>query len=710
MTRHGRNRLPRGISLFTILVLSVSLVLTTTTPVEADGSFDVSDGSIDDDEGYVGDEITISGEWDSEHGEDMYVFFELFAEDEADWPMETVEYDYDGGDYYEFDYDFEIPECCSGVHQILICDEDDPDEVVDDTLEFTVYPYIELDEEEGLIGTEVEVTGHGWDEDESKLSIRFFNATGEPAPSELDDPGYYTLVVDEMDIEMEEDDEKYGMWDTTVTFNVPTTIKGVHYVYAVGDVNDDIEDFNIKPAQFDVVTDPTISVSEDSFEFTATVDGADPDEETLEIWNSGPGTITWSVEVESEEDWLDLDPEDGTSTGEHDDVTLSVDISDLDAGSYEATISINATEAVNSPETVTVDLEVTEEEEEPTIDFSPSSFAFTAHEGGAGPQGKTLRIWNSGDGTLDWSVESDQDWLSLDPDEGKSTGTGQKRNVNVSVDISGLDEGEYDAEITIHDPDASKKTETVEVTLKISGTSASGLYTLTTRASPSNGGTVGLSVPQPSGGYADGTAVQLTATPSPGYVFGSWSGGVLGSDNPVTVTMSFNLNVVANFALFNIGGLPNVELVRLSPQVASVSVGSYPVQGLGEMASGFTVERAYVVTPQGSGSFTLRFTGISDPANVKVYKVGDAFWTLLPTTVAGDSAIEVTMNVVDPIIVLASAQPSGGQSFTGRISAFFGKISGSAGDLDTPVIVAIVIIGALVAGVVLVFVLLAKQR
>jgi len=174
--------------------------------------------------------------------------------------------------------------------------------------------------------------------------------------------------------------------------------------------------------------------------------------------------------------------------------------------------------------------------------------------------------------------------------------------------------------------------------------------------------------------------------------------------------MSFNLNVVANFVLFNIGGLPNVELVSLSPQVVSVSIATYPVQGLGEMASGFTVERAYVVTPQGSGSFTLRFTGIPDPANVKVYKVGDAFWTLLPTTVAGDNAIDVTMEVVDPIIVLASAQPSGSQSLTGRISAFFGKISGSAGDLDTPVIVAILIVAALIAGAVFVFVLLAKRR
>ncbi len=706
MTRHRCNRLSIGLSLFAVLILSVSLVLTTTTPVEASGTFDVSDGSIDDDEGYVGDEINISGEWDSEHGDEMYIFFELFAEDEADWPMVSDGDVYEGADYYEFDYDFEVPECCSGVHEILICDDNDPSDDVY-TLEFTVYPFIELDVEEGAVGTEVEVTGHGWDENESEISVRFFEDTGEPDPEDLDDDNYYYLVVDGLAIDMEEDDERYGMWDTTVTFDVPSVTDGVHYVYAVGDVNDDIEADNIGPAQFEVVNDPTIAVDEDSFEFSAIVDGDDPDEETLEIWNAGPDTITW--EVESDEDWLELDPLDGTSSGEHDDVTLSIDISGLDVGDYEATITIEAPEAVNSPETVSVDLEITEEEEEPTIDFSPSSLSFTATEGGGDPAGKTLRIWNSGDGTLDWSVSADADWLILDPDDGKSTG--EKDNVNVSVDISGLDEGEYDAEITIRDPDASNDREEVEVTLEISGGGlVSGLYPLATRASPMNGGSVTLSVPQPAGGYADGTAVQLTATASPGYAFSSWTGSLAGSGNPATVIMSAPKTIIANFVLFNTGSLTNVELVSVSPQVMSVSVGTYSAQALGGMAKGFTIEGAYVVTPQGSGTFTLRFTGISDPANVKAYKVGEAFWTLLPTMAAGASAVDVTMQVADPIIVLASSKPSVTQSLTGRIKDFVGKLSGSAGELDTAVIVAMFIVGALLVGVVIVFVLLAKRR
>ncbi|MEL7589493.1 MAG: ice-binding family protein, partial [Prolixibacteraceae bacterium] len=47
--------------------------------------------------------------------------------------------------------------------------------------------------------------------------------------------------------------------------------------------------------------------------------------------------------------------------------------------------------------------------------------------------------------------------------------------------------------------------------------------------------------------YNSGATVQLTATPSPGYTFTSWSGDATGSANPLTVTMNANKNVTANF-------------------------------------------------------------------------------------------------------------------------------------------------------------------
>ncbi len=69
-------------------------------------------------------------------------------------------------------------------------------------------------------------------------------------------------------------------------------------------------------------------------------------------------------------------------------------------------------------------------------------------------------------------------------------------------------------------------------------------YTLTTTTNPTTGGTV-------SGGgtYAMGTTATLTATPAPGYSFASWSGDVTSTTNPITVTMTANKNVTANFTL-----------------------------------------------------------------------------------------------------------------------------------------------------------------
>ncbi len=49
------------------------------------------------------------------------------------------------------------------------------------------------------------------------------------------------------------------------------------------------------------------------------------------------------------------------------------------------------------------------------------------------------------------------------------------------------------------------------------------------------------------GTYSAGTSVTLTATPDPGWVFVSWSGAASGSRRSVTVTMTGDLTVTANF-------------------------------------------------------------------------------------------------------------------------------------------------------------------
>ena len=67
------------------------------------------------------------------------------------------------------------------------------------------------------------------------------------------------------------------------------------------------------------------------------------------------------------------------------------------------------------------------------------------------------------------------------------------------------------------------------------------MYTLTTSANPSDGGTVSPSTQQ----YEEGETATITATPSAEYVFDKWTGAEGGSET--TIVMSSDKTVVANF-------------------------------------------------------------------------------------------------------------------------------------------------------------------
>lgn len=68
-------------------------------------------------------------------------------------------------------------------------------------------------------------------------------------------------------------------------------------------------------------------------------------------------------------------------------------------------------------------------------------------------------------------------------------------------------------------------------------------YSLSTSANPHAGGAI-----SPEGGvYDDDTQLTVTAEPSSGYIFDSWSGDITGNSNPVTVVMDSDKDITAHF-------------------------------------------------------------------------------------------------------------------------------------------------------------------
>ncbi|MBN2019514.1 MAG: S8 family serine peptidase [Sedimentisphaerales bacterium] len=100
--------------------------------------------------------------------------------------------------------------------------------------------------------------------------------------------------------------------------------------------------------------EPVIVLSAEEFKFEVRQGGSNPDTQILNIRNSGSGTMNWAITYEC--NWLDVDPCEGSSTGELDEVTLSADITGLTGGSYNCKLTVSDSNALNSPELVEVKL------------------------------------------------------------------------------------------------------------------------------------------------------------------------------------------------------------------------------------------------------------------------------------------------------------------------------------------------------------------
>jgi hypothetical protein len=76
-----------------------------------------------------------------------------------------------------------------------------------------------------------------------------------------------------------------------------------------------------------------------------------------------------------------------------------------------------------------------------------------------GTGAQTFSIWNDGDGTLEWDVYSDRDWIIVSPVNGTDSGI-----ISVSVSIDGMDPGRYTGKITV---ESDWGTETGRISLYI---------------------------------------------------------------------------------------------------------------------------------------------------------------------------------------------------------------------------------------------------
>ena len=199
---------------------------------------------------------------------------------------------------------------------------------------------------------------------------------------------------------------------------------------------------------------PVIGISQANLSFTAQQGGASPAAQTLSISNTGGGTLNWSASESTA--WLILSPSSGTGNGS---ITVSVATGALTVGTHSGTITLSGGAGVTSV-SVPVSFTITAAPVPPAIGTSPTSFSFTATQGGSNPATQTLSISNTGGGTLTWTANEPASWLTLSTTGG--TGNGP---ITLTAATAGLSVGTQTTTITLTATGASPVSVPVSFTI-----------------------------------------------------------------------------------------------------------------------------------------------------------------------------------------------------------------------------------------------------
>ncbi len=190
-----------------------------------------------------------------------------------------------------------------------------------------------------------------------------------------------------------------------------------------------------------------------SFEF---LDGDPGDQAEIMIKNSNGNPIAWSAEVDAA--WCQLSSYSGITDEA---IMVTVDPTGVAPGTYEATITVTAEDAINSPRTAMVRMVINSNQ--PILSLSADSLFFVAEHNGFEPWAQEFSVLNVGQGTLDWTLQtSGAEWLTVHPSSGTAPA-----NVTVYCSIVGLDPGLYSATITVTSPGALNSPKELVVDLEV---------------------------------------------------------------------------------------------------------------------------------------------------------------------------------------------------------------------------------------------------
>ena len=166
---------------------------------------------------------------------------------------------------------------------------------------------------------------------------------------------------------------------------------------------------------------------------------------SLSIKNIGTGVLYYNLSTDSS--WLLVTPSEGSSSGETDEVVVTVDASSLDVGRYFGCVFINCSNGENA----TIPVNLTIVENKPVLNFSPHSYDFGSI-GIGGCKKTNFFIWNSQEDTiLDYKINITglEDYVEVEPDSGSCEYTSPPQNISFTLYVKDLSPDDYEGSFLI---------------------------------------------------------------------------------------------------------------------------------------------------------------------------------------------------------------------------------------------------------------------
>jgi hypothetical protein len=273
---------------------------------------------------------------------------------------------------------------------------------------------------------------------------------------------------------------------------------------------------------------PTLSVSPTSLSFAGTAGGTNPAAQPVSVSNTGAGTLNWTAS--SNQGWLTVSPTSGSGAAT---LSASATLSGLAAGSYSGAITVSASGATGSPQTIPVSFSVAPAPV-PVLGISSTALSFNGTVGGANPASQSVSVSNTGGGTLNWTASSNQSWLTASPSSGSGPGT-----LSISANLAGLAAGTYSGAINVSASGATGSPQTIQVSFSVAlaPTPALGLSTTALSFAGTAGGANPTAQPVSISNTGGGT-LNWTAASNQGWLAVSPPSG----SGPATLSISTNLS------------------------------------------------------------------------------------------------------------------------------------------------------------------------